>query len=820
MNPESPLSATVRTTIRRFEVESQFWRMLDALPVAAYTCDREGLITYFNPPAAALWGREPELNDPIDRFCGSFELYRSDGIPITHAECWMALALHEGHAYNGEEIQIGRPNGERRVALTHVSPIRDADNEIIGAVNVVVDITDRRRDEQREGLLAAVVESTEDAVVGKTLDGTIIYWNPSAERLFGYAKEEAIGQPSSLTIPPDRRDEERSTLSRLSRGQRAEHYETERVSKQGRIVPVSLTTSQIRDPIGRVIGASAISRDITEQRKAREALMDARDEVAVQLADLHRLHAMSVRLTTTFELTPIMEEALATAAAVEGTTIGLLSLCDASEKLTVGSSLGADPQLLDAMEHVRRGGAVGTCHRDRRRVVIEDIETSPVFPEYRDAARSLGIRAVHSTPLITHTGKIVGVLSTYFRAPHRPSDRAVHFADLCARQAAECVENARLYGALREADRSRNEFLAVLAHELRNPLAPIRNSARALHLGAAHLRDRQAALEVIDRQINHMTRLIDDLLDIARITGNKLELRRERIELAAVIGAAAETTRSWIEGNDQELVVSVPPLPIYLDADLTRLAQVVANVLHNASKFSHRGAQISLTATREGSDAFVTIKDAGIGIAPEEQGRIFDIFAQTERGLGRSRGGLGVGLTLAKRLIELHGGSIRVHSDGLDKGSEFVVRLPMAMGEFHTRAAAADRGGATHPAPLRILVVDDNRDAADSLGMLMRMMGNHVRIVYDGRTALAAAQEFQPAAVLLDIGLPLVNGYEVAREIRQQPWGKSVLLIATTGWSQPNDMERSREAGFDHHLVKPLDPGALMQLLHAPERDA
>jgi PAS domain S-box-containing protein len=819
MDSEIPSDTTLGTEPPTTETDSPFRRMLDALPVAAYTCDRNGLITYSNPAATALLGRAPKLNDPADRFGGSFELFQKDGTPIEPAESWTAHTIRTGEPSSGEEIQIGLPDGSRRTVLAHANPIRDEKDRIIGAVNLLMDCPEDNRDEHHAGLLAAVVESSEDAIIGKTLDGRILYWNPAAERLFGYSPSDAIGQPTSLIIPPSRREEERSVLSRVARGHRVLHYESERVTKQGHTIPVSLTASPIRDREGRVIGASTISRDITEQRKNRESLMNARDDVATQLADLHRLHAMSVRLTTTFEARPIMDDALSTAAAVEGTTLGLLSLSGPHEKLSVGATLGLDPQLIDAMEHVRRGGATGTCHRDRRRVVIEDIETDPVFPEYREAARSLGIRAVHSTPLVTHTGKIVGVLSTYFRTTHRPSDRATHFADLCARQTAECIENATLYGELREIDRSRNEFLAVLAHELRNPLAPIRNSARALHLGTAHFRDRQSALEVIDRQISHMTRLIDDLLDIARITGNKLELRRERIELAAVVGAAAETSRGWIEANDQQLVVSVPPLPIYLDADLTRLAQVVANLLHNASKFSHRGAQISLTATREGGDAFVSVKDDGIGVAKEQQDRIFDIFAQAESGLGRTHGGLGVGLTLAKRLIELHGGSIHVHSEGAGKGSEFVIRLPMAMGEL-ARSMRPDRGGSSHPAPLRILVVDDNRDAADSLGMLMRMMGNDVRIVYDGQTALDAAREFKPAAILLDIGLPIVNGYEVAREIRRRPWGESMLLIATTGWSQPNDMERSREAGFDHHLVKPLDPATLMRLLQTPSRES
>src|SRR5262245_21667624 len=432
MDSEIPYDTTLGTEPRATETESPFRQMFDELAIPAYTCDRDGLITYFNPAAATLLGQAPRLNDPAGRFCASSELYQSDGARIDPTECWTALAMRNGRACSAE-VQVGQTDGSRRTVVAHASPIRDVTGRIVGAVNLLTDCGERR-DEHLGGLLTAVVQSSEDAIIGKTLDGQILYWNPGAERLFGHSPSDAIGQPTSLIIPPSRREEERSVLSRVARGQRVLHYESERVTKQGQTIPVSLTASPIRDSEGRVIGASTISRDITEQRKNRESLMNARDEVATQLADLHRLHAMSVRLTTTFEAQPIMEDALSTAAAVEGTTLGLLSVSGPHERLSIGATLGLDPQLIDAMEHVRRGGATGTCHRDRRRVVIEDIETDPVFPEYREAARSLGIRAVHSTPLVTHTGKIVGVLSTYFRAPHRPSDRATHFADLCARQ--------------------------------------------------------------------------------------------------------------------------------------------------------------------------------------------------------------------------------------------------------------------------------------------------------------------------------------------------------------------------------------------------
>jgi len=517
MQSHAPTNGGQRAETAFSRGHSELHRLLETLPAGAYTCDPDGLITFFNHHALELWGRAPQLNDPADRFCGSFRLFATDGTALAHDQCWMALALKTGKEYNGHEIVIERPDGQRRTVLAHANPIRDESGKVLGAVNVLVDITARK-------------------------------------------------------------------------------------------------------------------------------------------------HA-------------------------------------------------------------------------------EDV--------------------------------------------------------------------------LKKADRSKNEFVAILAHELRNPLAPIRNAVQILHLEQALGPQSQWALHAIDRQVRQMSRLIDDLVDVARITSNRLELRKERVELATVLRSAVETSSALLQGGGQEFVVAIPEDPICLDADLTRLAQAVSNLLNNAAKYTARGGRIWLIGERRGNEAIVTVRDTGIGIPPQMLTGIFDMFTQG----GQSQtGGLGIGLTLVKRLVEMHGGTVTAESDGLGTGSTFVIRLPVVVESVHAPRTADEEPAHIGASSLRILVVDDNHDAADSLAMLLRSStGSEIRTAYDGLEALAVADEFRPAVVLLDIGLPKADGHEVARRLRREPWGRSTCLIAVTGWSNESDRARSREAGFDHHLVKPLDPALLAQLLDSLE---
>jgi len=495
-----------------------------------------------------------------------------------------------------------------------------------------------------KALLAAIVESSDDAIVSKTLDGRIRSWNAGAMRLFGYTAEEVIGKPITIIIPPELHEEEHRILAKLQRGERLDHFETTRVTRDGRRIPISLSVSPVRDSRGVVIGASKVARDISERKRAEQALRESEQ-------------------------------------------------------------------------------------------------------------------------------------------------------------------------ALREADRRKDEFLALLAHELRNPLAPIRYALATSRKAGRTLEQWKRAEEVIERQVAHMSRLLDDLLDVSRVTHGTLKLKKSRTELTLVLGAAIEAARPILDSRHHTLSLDLPKQTVRLEADPVRLAQVFSNLLINAAKYTDAGGSIELRATCEGSGVVVAVRDNGMGISADMMPRLFTLFSQAHTALVRSEGGLGVGLALARGLVALHGGRVEARSDGPGRGSEFIVRLPVAAPAWEVSQVevSADRPAAD--VGLRILVVDDSRDAADTCATVLELSGHEVRTAYDGRRALELAGTFRPHALVLDIGLPDVNGYEVARSIRAAPWGGRMVLIAVTGWGQGEDRRRALEAGFDHHLTKPIAAETLESLL-------
>jgi PAS domain S-box-containing protein len=599
---------------------------------AVIVTNARGRIVSLNPVAETLtgWSEVEAHGQPLER------VFRIVNEQTRHpVENPTERAMREGAIVGlGNHTILIAKDGTETAIDDSAASIRD-DEGVAGCVLVFRDVTARRRADRANAVLAAVVSSSDDAIVSKTLDGTIMSWNTGAERLFGYAEEEAIGQPITLIIPEDRQEEEREIIEKLRRGERVDHFETVRRRKDGHEIHVSLTISPILDASGSVVGASKVARDIS----------------------------------------------------------------------------------------------------DRKRVEAE-------------------------------------------------------------RQ---------------EADRRKDEFLATLAHELRNPLAPIRNAVQILRLAAAEPGQHGVALGIMDRQLEQMVRLIDDLLDVSRISRGALELRREPIELDAAVDRAIETSRPLIDDARQELVVRLLDEPVHLHADLARLSQVFANLLNNASKYTPEGGRIGLTAEREGDAVVVTVTDSGRGIPEDKLASIFDLFTQLDSSLDRPHGGLGVGLSLARRIVEMHGGWIEARSGGEGRGSQFAVTLPTTAPP--ATIAALPSVARHRPSGRRILIVDDNRDAAESLALLLGVGGNEIHVAHDGEEALEAAERLRPDVILLDIGLPKLNGYEVCRRIRQHPWGRAIAIIALTGWGQAEDRRRSDEAGFDAHLVKPVKYDDVMALL-------
>jgi signal transduction histidine kinase/CheY-like chemotaxis protein len=471
---------------------------------------------------------------------------------------------------------------------------------------------------------------------------------------------------------------------------------------------------------------------------------------------------------------------------------------------------------------------IGLIAQERKPHLTNAVVGDPRVPD-QEWARREGMVAFAGYPLIVDD-RLVGVIALFAR--HPLTDDALRALGAVANQIAlgiertrteealrhDIAERERAEDALKEADRRKNEFLAMLAHELRNPLAPIRNALQIIRMSKQEpAPEVRYGYGVLERQVETMVRLIDDLLDVSRITSGKIQLETQTMDLESVVARAVEGARPLIDARHHTLETSPAPIPVLVQVDPVRMAQVFWNLLNNAAKYTPEGGKIKLQVDA-GEEAIVRIRDTGMGILPPMLPKIFDLFTQMERTLDRADGGLGIGLTLVRRLTELHGGTVQAFSDGPGQGSEFVVRLPLAKtAAVPTTELPAANGPTAAPSGRRILVVDDNRDSAQSLAMLLRHYGNDVRTANDGERGLNEAAAFSPDIVLLDIGLPGMNGLEVCRRLRGKSTGDGPLIVAMTGYGQEEDRRLSREAGFDAHLVKPLDLQELQELLSRPK---
>jgi PAS domain S-box-containing protein len=496
------------------------------------------------------------------------------------------------------------------------------------------------------------------------------------------------------------------------------------------------------------------------------------------------------------------------------------------DALRLVSCAGISEEAARSISWIEFGQTVsGTVARQRKSIVVAHVQESP--DPIMHVVQDYGLRAYACNPLLAG-GELLGTLSFGSRTRDYFEPEEVEFLETISQYVTVAYERMRLVQQLRDEDRRKDEFLATLAHELRNPLAPIRNGLELIRLAGSNPATLEQSRSMIERQIRQMVRLVDDLLDVSRISRDKLELRRERVELAAIVQSAVETSRPLIDAARHELHVSLPAEPVLLQADPVRLAQAFSNLLNNAAKYSGQGGRIALTAELQGGEVVVRIRDNGIGIPADQLPHVFDLFVQVGRSRDASQGGLGIGLTLVRRLIEMHGGSVSATSAGPGQGSEFSLRLPVAAVSAPLPAGngtgcpeagreVPGKEGRDEPVAaatgLRVLVVDDNRDAADSLAEVLEHLGYEVKTTYDGLQAVEAIREYQPRLVLMDLGMPGLNGYKAARRIRALPEGRDVMLVAVTGWGQEEDKRRSREASFDRHMVKPVDLAALEQLL-------
>lgn len=611
------------------------------------------------------------------------------------------------------------------------------------------------------GLGDAIIESADDAIISKDLNGIIRSWNPGAERLFGYTPDEAIGQPITMLIAADRQHEEIDILARVRRGERVEHYETVRRTKDGREIPVSLTISPIKNELGRIVGASKIARDI-------------RDRIDAEHARGH--------------LAAIIESA---DDAIIGKDLNgvIRSWNKGAERLfgyTADEAIGQSVTLL--MPPERQHEEPQILARLRRGERIEHYETVRVAKNGRRIPISLT-----TSPVRNSRGQIIGA-SKIAR-------------DISQRIAAE--------NALKDADLRKDQFLAMLAHELRNPLTPIRNGIEIIQRSTDQGR-REWAMQVIDRQLIQLTRIIDDLLEIARITSGNITLRREATNLRAIVKTALESARPNIDAGRHTVKVDIPTAEIELYVDAARLVQALVNLLVNSAKFTAPGGSITIVGNAEGDQLVLRVRDSGRGIASDLLPRVFDVFSQGASDYARTEGGLGIGLSIVRRVVEMHGGTVTAYSEGAGQGSEFRITLPLAPPPPAT-ASVTSQADVHHCC--RVLVVDDNPDVTDSLAELLTLNGHQVERHYSGAGVLDKALAFRPNVVVLDLGLPERDGFDVARDIRARPELHGALLIAVSGYGQPADIERTRAAGINFHLLKPVETDELLRLIAGHNRD-
>ncbi|WP_338762879.1 PAS domain-containing protein [Massilia sp. METH4] len=740
----------------------------------------EHVVELVNDRYLRLVGNRDPVGQPIRRALpeiegqGYFELldtvYRT-GEPFAGADMPVLLQRHPGMPL------------ERRYVDIVYTPLRDADGQVTGILANAVDVTPRKQAElalyESRERFEKIVSQAATGVVEMDVMGNIVFVNRKYRDMLGYEGDELIGRNVVEVTAPGSLEATLDAMSRLLHDGVGVVIDKHYRRRDGTLMPATSSVNALRDQNGKIHGLVAIVLDTTERERVAQ-----------------ELRASEERYRTLFES---MDQGFCIIEMIAGP-----------------DGRYADYRFLEMNrmfeEHTGLKGAAGCTAK----------QLVPGLDEFW----------VDTYGQVARTGKPVrfeseaAAMQRWFDVYATPSGGpgsgrvALLFTDITARKAAD-EHLRRLAADLSEADRHKTEFLATLAHELRNPLAPIRSGLGVMRLSNDSGPAVRKVREMMERQVEHMVHLIDDLLDVARISGGKLKLKKTRADLRQVLAGAVETSLPAIEAGRHALTVDMAEEPLEAEVDVVRIAQVVANLLNNAAKYTPPGGAIRLSAVRDGGMAVITVADSGVGLAPESIGKLFEMFSQIGRNLDLAQGGLGIGLSLVRRLVEKHGGQVSASSAGIGAGSQFVVRLPL-LGGAGTAAPAEDvpaDGAMPDASTLNVLVVDDNVDAATALAMLLELDGHAVRIAHGGLAAMETVRGFTPDIAFLDIGMPGMNGYETARAMRALPRLAGIRLVALTGWGTETDRGRSSEAGFDHHLTKPAQIAEVRAILAGMARN-
>jgi PAS domain S-box-containing protein len=781
--------------------ERPYRLLIEVMQQGAATVSREGIVVYCNQYFAELLGRRQEdvIGAPVRELV--VEDDRSPLMRMLADACRESirgearLLRGDGSSFPGELVLHTLPfRGMLCLLISDLTRQRQYD-ELLAAQEQLAESQQRLR---------AILDNTPAVVYVVDSQGRFLYVNRHWDALFRLGVEQVAGRLLEECFPQDTAEQLRANNLRVLEARTACQFEEAVLQSDGWHTYLSVKVP-LFDKAGVAYAVCGISTDITARKRAEEAscerarLMSYTAEIGMALAQGDALPDVLRRCCE------------ATVRGLDASLAGIWTFHEPENVLELQAGAGLGTPSLEAHRRIPAGSTIiGRVAQGRTphltSAVPEDLQV--LGPE---EARSEELAAFAGFPLVVE-GRLIGVMAMFARRPL--SEAALEAMSAVANGVAVGIQRKQAEQALREDDRRKDEFLALLAHELRNPLAPIRNALGVMRLEPIEHPDLRWARDVLERQVEQLTRLVDDLLDVSRITRGKIALRKEPMAVSEVIARAVETSRPWIDERRHRLELSLPPEPILLLADPTRLTQAVANLINNAAKYTEPGGRIEVSALRAAGEAVLRVRDTGVGIAPEMLPDIFNMFTQVDRSLDRSQGGLGIGLTLVRRLVELHDGSVKAYSDGPGHGSEFVIRLPCLPGSAGAeRQAEAPPPRRDLPRTCRILIVDDNHDAANSLSRLLRISGYESSAAYGGVQALEMAQANPPDVVLLDIGMPGMDGYDVARGLRALPGMERVVLVALTGYGQEGDRRLTEAAGFELHLVKPVDLAELHALL-------
>jgi PAS domain S-box-containing protein len=699
-----------------------------------------------------------------------------------------------------------------------------------GLVCYFRDISEQKAAAADRAYLAALVDSANDAIIAKNLDGVIQSCNAAAERLFGYSSLELIGQPVGILIPPERRSEGEDILARLRRGERIEHFETVRMTRDGRRVDIALTVSPVKDGNGKIVGASKIARNITALKEAETERMRLLQEHAAVMETLNDVGAL---VTSDLERTNVVQGVTDAATELTSAAFGAFFynvVDDRGEAYTLYTISGVPREMFSKFPMPRNTEVFAPTFKGLGVVRSDDIVKDPRYghnaPYHGMPSGHLPVRSYLAVPVRGRRGDVIGGL--FFGHPDVGRFTAHHerMAVGIASWAAVALENARLYASVQEASRLKDEFLASLSHELRTPLNAILGYARMLRSGIIAPERKERAVETIERNATSLTQIVEDVLDISRIVSGKIRLNVQTVDFPAIVGNAIDVVAPAADAKGVRLETVVDPHASPISGDPERLQQVLWNLLSNAVKFTQRGGKVQVRLERVNSHIELTVSDTGVGIAAEFLPHVFERFRQAEGGTTRERGGLGLGLSIARQLTELHGGTIDVSSAGLGQGATFRVTIPLMI--VHP---ARDQGPRVHPrspsapppvsgAPLKgihVLAVDDEPDALALVCEVLEAVGARMTAARSAEDALAKLSAEAPDVVVADLGMPLMDGFGFIEQVRRHVNAKvrEIPAAALTAYARSEDRMRALHAGFQIHLAKPIDPGELITTIAA-----